>query len=103
MYALVEGAARSLGAQSVLEDLGVDVRIHLLTDSTGGKSIINRQGIGKTRHVHTKFLWVQQAMFQKRFTAGKVLGTENPSDVLTKYLSDTAMERVLNKVGVKYA
>ena len=102
LYAVVEGAARGLGAQSVLEDLGISTRIKLVTDSSGGKSICNRQGIGKTRHVHTKFLWVQQAVYQKRLTVGKILGTENPSDVLTKYLSSQSMARVLHKVGVKF-
>jgi hypothetical protein len=41
-------------------------------------------------------------VYQKRLAVGKILGTENPSDVLTKYLSSQAMARVLHKVGVKF-
>ena len=100
LYANIEGAARAMGAQSLAGDLGWSVNLVMFTDSSAGKSIASRQGIGKVRHLETKYLWLQQAVFQKRLEVRKIKGTENPGDVLTKYLSGKEMQRVLEKYGI---
>ena len=100
LYSNIEGAARAMGAQSLADDLGWSVSLVMWTDSSAGKSIACRQGLGKVRHLETKFLWLQQAVFQKRLEIRKIKGTENPADVLTKYLSVVDMQRVLEKVGI---
>ena len=100
LYANIEGAARLMGAQSLAADLGWSVGLEMHTDSSAGKSIASRQGIGKVRHLDTKFLWLQQAVFTKRLIVKKIKGTENPGDVLTKYLSANEMQRVLEAYGL---
>ena len=100
LYSNIEGAAKALGAQSLATDLGWSVKLIMYTDSSAGKSIASRQGLGKVRHLETKYLWLQQAVFQKRLEIRKVKGTENPGDVLTKYLSKLEMQKVLEKVGI---
>lgn len=89
-----------MGCQSLLQDLGVKVDIEMMTDSTAGKSIIGRTGVGKLRHLETKYLWVQQATRQGRLKTRKVKGTENPADVGTKYLSRVEMQKVLKQIGI---
>ena len=42
--------------------------------------------MGKIRHLDTQRLFVQEAQRLKLMTLGKVKGTENPSNVLTKHL-----------------
>ena len=81
-------------------DLGWSVSLEMHTDSSAGKSIASRQGIGKVRHLDTKFLWLQQAVFTKRLTIKKIKGTENPGDIPTKYLSASEMQRVVEKYGI---
>ena len=100
LYANVEGAARAMGAQSLVDDLGWSLSLVMFTDSSAEKSIASRQGLGKVRHLETKYLWLQQAVFQKRIDIRKIKGTENPADILTKYLSFADMQKVIEKVGI---
>ena len=57
--ALVKGASVALGIKALLEDLGVKVRIRLITDASTGKAIAARRGLGKIRHLDTSQLWLQ--------------------------------------------
>ena len=59
-YALVKAASVSLGLKALLADLGVHVRIRLLTDATTCQAIAARRGLGKIRHLDVAQLWVQQ-------------------------------------------
>ena len=47
--------------------------------------MVNRKGLGRVRHVEGE-LWIQDAVKQQRMTIGKVLGEENPADILTKHV-----------------
>ena len=42
--------------------------------------------MGKIRHLATTDLWIQDKVRSRVLELVKVLGTENPADVLTKYL-----------------
>ena len=75
------------------------MRIEIHVDSTTAKSIANRCGVGKLRHVETKILWVREAMKNKRFVLKKVAGDVNPADVLTKPLSAYEMHEKLASIG----
>ena len=99
-YALVEGASRCMGVKALMEDLGWIVSVKLLTDSSTGKSISMRKGCGKIRHLETKYLWLQDAVFDRKLEVDKVKGIDNPSDVGTKYLMDHECEKNLVKYGV---
>ena len=97
--ALVRAATEALGMQSAACDFGVNLSIEIGVDSSTAKSIASRSGVGKVRHLETKTLWVQQAVRRKRFLLGKVPGTWNPADVLTKPLSAFEMHEKLGRVG----
>ena len=99
-YALVEGASRALGGQSLCRDLGRDVKIKLFTDSSAAKGIAHRNGIGKMRHLETKYLWIQDVIKNRELEVCKVLGTENPGDIGTKHLSVVQMKPLLRKIGL---
>ena len=89
-YALVDGATRVLGLQAAAKELGVvaeDAAVQASTDSSAAKSYASRRGSGRVRHVEVKQLWLQQAVAEGRFKLSKVLGTENPADIMTKYKS----------------
>ena len=66
LYALVKAAAEGLGFQSVARDLGVGFRVALWVDSSAAQSISSRSGIGRTKHVDVKFLWVQEVCIKSR-------------------------------------
>ena len=99
-YALVEGASKGHGVKSLMEDLGWQVELVLKTDSSAAKGMAKRQGIGKVRHVETKYLWIQRAVRQGRIQIRKVRGDENPADVGTKYLSAAQIMEALKPFGI---
>ena len=50
-YALNNSAARSIGLQSLLADMSIDLQIWLHTDETTGRVIATRRRLGKVRHI----------------------------------------------------
>ena len=76
LVALVKAATEGLGLQSLMADLGWNRPMRLWTDSASAKAISSREGLGKTRHIETKYLWVQRAVKHQRFVIAKVPGKE---------------------------
>ena len=97
-YAALKGASAALGLQSMLIDLGMPSSVTLYTDSSAARGIIHRAGLGKLRHLETGYLWLQAAVKAKKLQVRKVLGTENPADLLTKHLSAADMWKNLDKL-----
>ena len=97
-YAALKGASSALGFKAMLQDLGMEAKIVLYTDSSAARGIIHRAGLGKLRHLETGYLWLQAAVKAKRLQVRKVLGTENPADLFTKHLSNADMWKHLEKL-----
>ena len=53
-YALVSGCAEGFGVQALADDLGYNVEVKVWTDSTSGKSIASRRGLGKVKHMELR-------------------------------------------------
>jgi hypothetical protein len=98
-YGIVKGTSCLLGLKSMVADLGKQCLAILYTDATAGKGIAQRRGAGKVRHLDTQFLWVQQKIGEKRLLVRKVKGTENTSDLQTKYLSAGDVTRLMSVLG----
>ena len=98
-YAIIEGASRGLGVQALMEDMGFICTLRMKSDSSAARSISLRKGTGKLRHLQVKYLWIQDAMFEKRLSIEKVKGVENPADVGTKYLMAHEVKAVTEKYG----
>ena len=62
------------------------MEITLLTDSSAAKSFASQRGLGRMRHLAAKGLWIQEEICRSRLKLEKIAGTENPADVLTKFL-----------------
>ena len=100
---VIRGAGQGLGYQALLKDLGVNARLRVWTDSSAAIGICSRQGLGKLRHLDTHTLWIQQAVRTKRIDLRKVLGEENPADLLTKHsLSRERLEKLIDLFGCRY-
>ena len=56
--------------------------------------------MGKIRHLATTDLWIKDKVHSRVLELVKVLGTENPADVLTKYVNRAAMEAALAKLNL---
>jgi hypothetical protein len=87
-YSLLRASAHALGVKAMLQDwgYGVGLGLSMRCDSSAARGIAARQGLGKLRHIDVRFLWLQQAVLQKRLVVRSVPTAENWSDVFTKPL-----------------
>ena len=49
-----------------------------------------------------KGLWVQQTIRDRTVDLVKVLGAQNPADILTKYFAADLLNKMLQKIGMVY-
>ena len=101
-YAIVKGCSQALGMRALMMDLGLDVKIRLLTDATTGKAIASRRGLGKVRHIDVSNLWVQEKVKNGEVEIIKIKNDFNPADILTKHLAEMPMMQCLDSICVQF-
>ena len=65
----------------------------LFSDASAALGIIQRQGLGKLRHIDCSYLFVQNLNAEKVIRFSKVAGNDNPADLCTKGLSADIIKR----------
>ena len=100
LYAIVTAASEAIGLKTMIKDYGGDATPYIHVDATAAIGIAQRKGLGKVRHLDTQALWIQDAVRQRRVCLEKVLGTENPSDLMTKHLDTKSMDKMLSKMNI---
>ena len=98
-YALVKGVASGLATQELLQGGGLDVKLQLHTDSAAALGTCNRLGLGKSRHVQTRYLWIQEKLANKEFELFEIDTKLNTADLLTKSLATEPAEHHLKRMG----
>ena len=83
-YALVKASKEGLGFQSLLEDWGLTLPLEVSSDSSAARGHVARRGLGKMRHIQTRYLWVQERVGEGHLKISSVPGTKNVADILTK-------------------
>ena len=73
------------------------VRAEVDAESSAALAIANRKGAGELRHIHVSSLWVQEKQ-DHELEFRKVLGTENPADLMTKYLVRDKVDACMMKL-----
>ena len=100
-YAIIEGATRCLGLQTMFKEMGVEIDVVVISiDSSSAKSFASRRGLGKMRHIEVKDLWLQEAVCRGRVKLQKIDGTQNPSYMFTKYLTSAEIEKHLGFLNI---
>jgi hypothetical protein len=100
-HAAVKAAAEGLGFQSITCDLGFDLKLEVVVDSSAAQSIVSRAGLGKLKHVEVKLSWIQQAIALGRLEVSWIPGSRNPADVMTKPHSADRFAEMLEPVGFR--
>ena len=59
-YGMVNGSSVGLGMQALTKDFGLDLKLRVHTDASSGLALSQRRGLGRARHISTRFLWLQQ-------------------------------------------
>jgi hypothetical protein len=101
-YALTKGAAFGLQLQGLLRDWGYQLPLVIVTDSNSAIGTVSRQGLGKLRHVQTRYLWVQERVARNELTTEKVGTLNNPSDMGTKPLSRAEISKFMKILGQSF-
>ena len=104
LIAMFEGACRGCGVQAIMFEMGLLPCLSVLrvcTDSSVAKSFVATRGVGKMRHIEVKLLWLQEQVQRQRLKVGKVSGTANIADTLTKYHSTAKLAELCCPHGVR--
>ena len=102
-YVALRASVETLGLLSMCKDLGWKLHGEVWGDANAALGIINRTGLGKTRHIQTGLLWIQQVSADQRLKFGKVLGTDNPADLFTKYFDEKTCIHHTRNLGYNVA
>ena len=97
-----QGFAQALGLQSLAKDMNWIMKVQVHSDATAAIGIAKRRGLGKVRHLHTADLWVQERVRNGDVTLLKVLGSDNPADIFTKYVDAATMNKALDFMNVHF-
>ena len=74
----------------------------MTTDSTSAKAIATRMGVSKlTRHIQLRFLYMQDLVANGTLKIKKIGTTQNPADVMTKYVTTNVLLSHLPRLGVQ--
>ena len=95
LYAMVYGSVETKGIQSICADMGIDVECEIRMNSSAAMGLVQKEGLGKAKHVAIHWLWVQQETRAGRLKVYKVSGKEKPADLMTKNLPGTEINKHL--------
>ena len=101
-YALCRASASGIGIQSHLADLGIAVDVLVWSDASAARAVASRRGLGKVRHLHTRYLWLQDTVACRAIVLRTIHGTENPADAFTKALTCVALDGHTERLGLYY-
>ena len=73
--------------------------IRLKVDSSAAKAMAERQGVGTSRHIQARYLWLQDKVFEKELEVNKVGGKVNDSDLVTKVQTRHIIDVLLGRLG----
>ena len=99
LYSANFGTQQAMGLKSFARDLGLELKLSVEIDASAAIGIIGRQGLGKTRHIDTNELWLQQKLKDKEIEISKIPGVTNTADLGTKVLSREVINSHLQRMG----
>ena len=99
LVAAVKMSAELLGLEQLMAEWGIQVRSEVLIDSSAALGVVSRKGNGKLMHIKVGMLWVQEKQETEELTFKKVLGLENPADLMTKNLAQSTIDYHLKKIN----
>jgi hypothetical protein len=102
LYGIVKCSSEVLGFKSIIQDMDRQFGAILYSVASAALGVIQRQGLGKLRHIDCSYLFVQALNAEKVVQFAKVAGQENPSDIGTKGLSAELINRHITFVNGQF-
>ena len=101
VYSCSSGASDAIMLSKLLAWMtGFKVTIHLHTDSSGARGILQRQGVGRVRHLSCRILGLQQLISDGVIRLGVVAGSTDPADIGTKRLPNGRLRSLMFLLGM---
>ena len=102
LYVALKAAAETLGVMSMLKDMRWEMEGKVYGDASAALGIFNRTGLGKTPHLDTSLLWIQQTAAERHLAFAKMLGKNDPADLCTKYLDQQTSDTHVRTLNYKF-
>ena len=93
LFAVVKSACEAIGTVSLADDFGITLRVRLHVDAAAALGILERQEVGRVRHLDIGVLGLQEQQLRRVVELTKVLGTSNPADLMTKHLAQESLNQ----------
>ncbi|CAK0891517.1 unnamed protein product [Prorocentrum cordatum] len=100
-YALGSVAAQGLQMKFFLDEVGIEVRLVVASDSAAAPGMAPRHGVGKVRHLELRHLWIQERLRLHMFELVKEDARKMVADVLTKYVNKESMATHLHELNLR--
>ena len=84
------------------EDWGLTLGVRVCSDSSAAIGISNRLGLGPTRHLAVRHLWVQDKVKSKEIQLEKQDGKKNVADLGTKIQTGPTITSVMTKLSFRF-
>ena len=88
--------------KSLLQDLHLGCRLRIFADSTSGKAIASRRGLGRVRHIDVSELCTHSKVRDGPLELIKLKNRFNNADALTQFLSFSELIECLRPLGGRY-
>ena len=102
LYAVIRGSVEGLGLQTLAKELGFTANVQIHLDASAAKSIIERRGLCRVRHIDVEVLWLQQQAARRLLPLNKIAGPENPGDLPTKHHAAEKMKKHIIRMRMHY-
>ena len=101
-YATGSATARGLQCKVYLSETERPCELDVYSDSTAGRGMCQRTGVGKVRHLELRFLWIQERLRLKAFRLNKETTEEMTADILTKYCEWPKIEQHCATLNLRF-
>ena len=99
---MLKASATGLALKAMLEDWGITLKLHVLSDSSAARGLVARRGLGKARHIQTRFLWLQERVAEKDLKVISVATKVNIADLFTKSLAEARALELLQLMNLEF-
>ena len=101
IFALGALSAELIFAQAILKETGLSFLMHARADSSTARAVATKQEASrKMKHIHTRFLFIQDLVFRKLLTMSSVKTDVSPRDIGTKALGRERFHRLRSMLGM---
>ena len=100
---MVEATTKAIGVRTMAAELGIggqEETLELRCDASAARPFASRRGLGEQRHVETRLLRLQAEVLGGRVRVVPVSGSENPADLMTKFLRRPEIQARANALSM---